>query len=88
MANIVLYQTNWCSYCDRARAALDRLGLDYEIVNVPARHADRAVLRDIFGVTGVPSLTDGDVKIADDDDAIIAYLERTYGTKRNASKAR
>lgn len=79
MATIVLYQTDWCSYCDRVRDALDRLALDYETVNVPDAQADRTVLRDLFGVTGVPSLTDGDVKIADDDDAIIAYLERTYG---------
>ena len=28
--------------------------------------------------TGVPSMADGDVKIADDDDAIVAYLQRTY----------
>ena len=65
---------------------LEELGLDYEIVNVPTSHADRTALRDVFGVTGVPSLTDGDVKIADDDDAIIAYLEKTYGPKRNESK--
>jgi hypothetical protein len=27
----------------------------------------------------VPSITDGDVKIADDDDAIIEYAEQKYG---------
>jgi glutathione S-transferase len=70
------------------RTALDRLSLEYQIVNVPDAHADRAILREVFGETGVPSLTDGDVKIADDDDAIIAYLEKTYGAKPNESKAR
>lgn len=79
VAHIVLYQTDWCSYCARVRDALDRLALDYETVNVPDEHVDRTMLRDVFGATGVPSLTDGDVKIADDDDAIVAYLEKTYG---------
>jgi len=77
-SNIVLYQTDWCPYCARVRDALDGLSLDYTTVNVPGEHSERTALRDIFGVTGVPSITDGDVKIADDDDAIIAYLQNTY----------
>ena len=78
---IVLYQTDWCWYCRRVRDALDDLKLRYRIVNVPDEHAQRTQLRDLFGRTGVPSMTDGDVKIADDDDAIIAYLDKTYGKK-------
>jgi glutaredoxin len=77
--NIVLYQTQWCGYCARVRGVLTDLSLDYKIVNVPDAHAQRAVVKEIFGTTGVPSMTDGDVKIADDDDAIITYLESTYG---------
>ncbi|MGA8535703.1 MAG: glutaredoxin [Candidatus Tumulicola sp.] len=79
--NIVLYQTPWCGYCARVRHALAGLGLDYEIVNVPNAQNDRTDLKAIFGVTGVPSMTDGDAKIADDDDAIIAYLYEKYGTR-------
>lgn len=77
--DIVLYQTDWCPYCARVREALDDLQLGYRIVNVPDEHGNRTQLRELFGATGVPSITDGDVKIADDDDAIIEYLERTYG---------
>ena len=76
---IVLYQTDWCSYCTRVRDAFDGLHLSYRIVNVPDEHAQRTQLRDLFGATGVPSITDGDVKIADDDDAIIEYAEQKYG---------
>jgi hypothetical protein len=36
-------------------------------------------LKALFGVTGIPSMIDGDVKIADDDDKIIAYVEKKYG---------
>jgi len=76
---IVLYQTDWCPYCARVRDALDGLKLHYRIVNVPDEHAQRTQLRELFGATGVPSMTDGDVKIADDDDAIIEYAEKKYG---------
>ena len=76
--DIVLYQAEWCPYCARVRQALTDLLLDYKIVNVPEDHAKRTSVKEIFGVTGIPSMTDGDVKIADDDDAIIAYLEKKY----------
>ncbi len=75
---IVLYQAEWCGYCARVRAVLTDLLLDYRIVNVPVSHAQRTLLQELFGTTGIPSMIDGDVKIADDDDAIIAYLRNTY----------
>jgi glutathione S-transferase len=75
---IVLYQAEWCPYCARVRQALTDLLLDYKNVNVPRNHADRTLLREMFGTTGIPSMIDGEVKIADDDDAIIAYLRETY----------
>lgn len=77
--NITLYQAEWCPYCARVRSKMTDMLLDYKVVNVPTPHAERTVLKDLFGVTGIPSMIDGDVKIADDDDAIIAYLEKKYG---------
>ncbi len=76
--NIVLYQAEWCPYCARVRQALTDLSLDYKIVNVPRVQSQRTKLEELFGNTGIPSLMDGDVKIADDDDAIIAYLRKKY----------
>ena len=77
---IVLYQAEWCPYCARVRAVLTDMLLDYKTVNVPEAHSQRTILKELFdGVTGIPSMIDGDVKIADDDDAIIAYLRKTYG---------
>lgn len=75
---IVLYQAEWCSYCARVREVLTDLLLDYKIVNVPPDHAARTVVKELFGTTGIPSMTDGEVKIADDDDAIIDYLMQRY----------
>ena len=77
--NIVLYQAEWCPYCARVRSKMTDMLLDYKIVNVPPDHGQRTNLKELFGVTGIPSMIAGDMKIADDDDAIIAYLERTYG---------
>lgn len=75
---IVLYQAEWCSYCARVREVLTDLLLDYKVVNVPPDHAERTIVKELFGKTGIPSMTDGDVKIADDDDAIIAYIKQRY----------
>ncbi len=82
---IVLYQAEWCPYCARVRTCMTDLLLDYKVVNVPRDHEERVMLRELFGVTGIPSMTDGDVKIADDDDAIIAHLTRKYARKSSAS---
>jgi glutaredoxin 3 len=79
--NIVLYQAEWCPYCARVRSAMTDLLLDYKIVNVPRDHGQRTLVKELFGTTGIPSMVDGDVKIADDDDAIIAYLQEKYHTQ-------
>ena len=75
----VLYQAEWCPYCARVRAKLTELLIDYRMVNVPREHAARTEVKDVSGQTGIPVLVDGDV-ILDDDDDIIPYLEKTYGT--------
>lgn len=76
--NIVLYQAEWCPYCARVRSKLTDLLLDYKVVNVPRDHAERGIVQEVSGQTGIPVMVDGDVTLDDDDD-IIPYLERTYG---------
>lgn len=76
--DIVLYQAEWCPYCARVRSKMTDLLLSYKTVNVPQSHAERGVVSEVSGQTGIPVMVDGDVVIADDDDAIIAYLEKTY----------
>jgi len=77
--NIVLYQAEWCGYCARVRQKMTDLLLDYKIVNVPQAHSERTNVKAISGQTGIPVLVDGDTMIVDDDDAIVEYLEKTYG---------
>ena len=79
--DIVLYQAEWCPYCARVRSKLTDMLLNYQIVNVPRDHAERTVVKELFGTTGIPSMTAGEVKIADDDDKIIDYLEQRYGQR-------
>lgn len=79
--NIVLYQAEWCQYCARVRAKLTDLLLDYKVVNVPQNHADREIVKQVSGQTGIPVMVDGET-VLDDDDTIVPYLEKTYGAKR------
>lgn len=73
-----LYQTEWCPYCARVRSRMCDLGITYININVPRSKPDRKELIEVSGQAGVPTLVieDGRV-IADDDDAIIEFLEQT-----------
>ena len=73
-----LFQVEWCPYCARVRSRMTELVLTYINVNVPRNKEDRTELREVSGQTGVPTLVDGDIIIADDDGAIIEYLDRKY----------
>jgi glutathione S-transferase len=73
-----LYQAEWCPYCARVRAHMTDLGITYINVNVPRSKDQRTELVAIAGKPGIPTLVDGDLIIADDDDAIIEYLDRKY----------
>lgn len=77
-----LYQTEWCPYCVRVRLKMTELGIDYININVPRNKSDRTELMEISGQCGVPTLVTEDGRIiADDDDAIIEFLENEYVSK-------
>ncbi len=61
---------------------MSELEISYININVPRSKPDRKELIEVSGQMGIPTLVteDGQV-IADDDDAIIAYLEEHYGRK-------
>lgn len=74
-----LYQAEWCPYCARVRSRMTELGITYININVPRSKADRTELVEIAGKPGIPTLvTDDGQVIADDDDAIIAYLDEHF----------
>jgi len=76
---IKLYQAEWCPYCRTVRMKLTDLGITYVTVNVSREKALREELFSVSGQRGIPTLVHGDVVIADDDEAIITYLEGRYG---------
>ncbi len=77
--DMVLYQAEWCPYCARVRKKLTDLLVDYRTVNVPHAHGERNEVQEASGQTSIPVLVDGDV-VLDDDDTIIPYLEKKFGS--------
>lgn len=78
-----LYQAEWCPYCARVRSKMSELGISYININVPHAKPDRKELQEVSGQTGIPTLITEDGRvIADDDDAIIEYLEKDYAKQR------
>ena len=76
-----LYQIDGCPFCERVISCLDKLGLDYIVRSEPSEPGRRERVFTVSGQRFVPTLVDPDrnVIIANDDDAIIAYLEEQYG---------
>ena len=75
-----LYQAEWCPFSHRVRAKLTELGIDYELVNVPASSKQRKDLEKAAGTTAIPVLVDGRNVISDSDEAL-SYLEKKYAAK-------
>src|SRR4028118_1642461 len=73
-----LYQAEWCPFSHRVRAKLTELGVDYELVNVPASSKKRGDLEKVAGTTAIPVLVDEGRIISDSNEAI-SYLEKKYG---------
>lgn len=74
---ITLFAKSGCQYCAKAISALDAHGLSFTKKNI----ADDAVREELVALGGkhqVPYLVDGDVTMYESD-AIVAYLEKTYG---------
>ncbi len=79
---LYLYETRWCFYCHRVRAAARRLGIEIPSRDV-ARHEEyRAELETARGRARVPVLrivrADGEQWMPESND-IIAYLQRRFG---------
>jgi glutaredoxin 3 len=63
MARIRMYSTTWCGYCIRAKALLDRRGLEYEEIVMDDDPAFREKLLEMTGRWTVPQMFIDDVPI-------------------------
>jgi glutaredoxin 3 len=63
MPRIRMYSTTWCGYCIRAKALLERRGLEYEEIVMDDDPAFRQKLLDMTGRWTVPQIFIDDVPI-------------------------
>lgn len=78
---IELYQFEECPYCQMVRQWLSDHKISYIIHSVPHERSQRKEVIKVSGQPLVPVLVDGDV-VLDDENEIIAYLEKKYGKKK------
>jgi glutaredoxin 3 len=75
MAKVEMYTTMWCGYCARARALLQRKGVDFEDIDVEADTSKRAeMVQRAHGRTTVPQIFIDGAHIGGSDE--LAALDR------------
>ena len=72
---IRLYTGNYCPFCRRVKSELERLDLDYEVVDADADGRDEVI--QLSGQRAIPILTIGD-EVLVDSSRIIRELRRRY----------
>ena len=72
---IKLYTGDYCPFCRRVKSELERLGLDYEVVDADADGRDEVI--QLSGQRAIPILTIGD-EVLVDSSLIIRELRRRY----------
>jgi len=70
---IVMYTTNWCPYCERARRLLTAKGAAFSEIDVESDPARRAEMQSRSGRRTVPQIFIGDQHVGGSDD--LAALE-------------
>jgi glutaredoxin 3 len=65
---VVLYLTDWCPFCTRARSLLERKGAEIEVIDVDARPEARTEMMARSGRRTVPQIFIGDTHVGGCDD--------------------
>ncbi|HEV8443695.1 MAG TPA: glutaredoxin 3 [Steroidobacteraceae bacterium] len=65
---IVMYTTNWCPYCERARRMLRSKGAAFEEIDVESAAEKRAEMISRSGRRTVPQIFIGDQHVGGSDD--------------------
>lgn len=53
-ATLTMFGADWCRDCRRTKAQLDRLGVDYEYIDLEVDPAAADIAREISGRTNIP----------------------------------
>jgi glutaredoxin 3 len=65
---IVVYLTDWCPYCARARGLLESKGAQFEAINIDERPEARVEMTARSGRRSVPQIFIGDTHVGGCDD--------------------
>lgn len=69
MANVVMYSSNMCPFCYRAKALLEQKGVEYKEIIVDMNPAARAEMRKkAGGANSVPQIWIGDEHVGGSDE--------------------
>jgi glutaredoxin 3 len=63
MTPVTVYSTNWCPWCDRAKALLKTRGIEFNDVNIETQPDFRQKLLDLTGGWTVPQIVIGEKPI-------------------------
>lgn len=74
MSPVVIYSSDWCPYCIRAKQLLGNKGVAFEEICVDGKPAVRAEMTRKAGRTSVPQIWIGDTHVGGCDD--LFALER------------
>ena len=69
-AQVVMYTTSWCPYCERARKLLGAKNVSFTEIDVESAPEKRAEMRTRSGRTSVPQIFIGDHHVGGSDDLL------------------
>jgi glutaredoxin 3 len=70
MNQVVMYSTNWCPYCERARRVLAAKNVAIEEIDIESEPAKRAEMHARSGRRSVPQIFIGDHHVGGSDDLL------------------
>lgn len=74
MAHVVIYSSDWCPFCTRAKHLFESKGVAFEEIKVDGKPQVRAQMADKAGRTSVPQIWVGERHVGGCDD--LYALER------------
>ena len=54
---IIMYTSNWCSYCSAAKNLFNELGLEFQEINIEKENISRQELYDLSGGYTIPQIS-------------------------------
>jgi glutaredoxin 3 len=67
-AEVTMYTTSWCPYCERARRLLRSKGVAFQEIDIEAAPEKRAEMQNRSGRRTVPQIFIGDQHVGGSDD--------------------